>query len=93
MATAERNYDGPAALVLDEAEYAVTAQLMAYRTGSGDEEWYGLLKTDNPLEDFARFGDRPVTLRLSEGGGEGQVLLHGWGSQYVRVQGRGDAPF
>ena len=123
MATAERTYQGPAALLLNDTEYPVTAELTAYPTPSGNEEWCGLLKTGNPLEDFARFGNQPVTLRLphsktegengdqsgddskdgddsgddsesgSRGGSEAQVLLHGWGSQYVRVQGASPTPF
>ncbi|MGW8375473.1 DUF4873 domain-containing protein [Streptomyces sp. ODS28] len=91
----ERRYEGPAILVLDDAETEVTAELTAYVTEAPESQWKwcGLVKTDNPLEDFAHFAQRPTVIRLAGTGRESEVLLHGWGSQWVRVEGSGDVPF
>jgi hypothetical protein len=88
----ERKYEGPAVLVLDDAETEVTADLTAYYTESA-WHWGGLLKSHTWLEDFAHFVERPTVIRLTDTGREGEVLLHGWGSQYIRAEGSGDAPF
>ncbi|GAB2825869.1 hypothetical protein [Streptomyces daliensis] len=88
----ERTYRGPAVLLLDGVETDVMADLTAY-TYHHKEEWSGLLKAGNPLEDFCRFVDRPTVLRIFESGREGEVLLHGWGSKLIRAEGSGPAPF
>lgn len=88
----ERKYEGPAVLVLDDAETEVTADLTAYRA-ENEQKWCGVLHSDRALEDFAHFAGRRTLIRLTDSGREGQVLLHGWGSQYVRVEGEGEAPF
>lgn len=88
----ERNYRGPALLVLDGDETEVSADLTVHED-SGREEWRGTLSGADPNEDFVRFADRPATLRIPETGGEAEVRIRGWGSRLVRAEGSGGAPF
>ncbi|WP_436699481.1 DUF4873 domain-containing protein [Nocardioides sp. BYT-33-1] len=87
----QAEYDGPATLVADGAEHAVTVTLRgAFQPLDGHFHWYGRIAATARL-DSVRSGS-PVTLRTPHGEAAGKVAdVDPWGR--FRVSGTGRPPF
>ncbi|QXE36966.1 hypothetical protein KQY30_24900 [Streptomyces sp. GMY02] len=86
-------YHGPASVLIDNAEYEVTAQLVI-TLDRNLKEWHGSLQTDGEEAAWNIWdADQP---RLSiNGGTEGDFIVTNYqtGSNELIIQGSGPAPF
>jgi hypothetical protein len=84
------DYQGPAVLVVADAEIAVEVVLRGqFQPIDGRYHWYGRISADAALDRLER---RPVVLRTPEGAAKGQLSQPDvW--QRFRISGIGRPPF
>lgn len=89
----EDDYAGPATLLVDEQEFAVTVRLRGnFQPIDGYFHWYGRLAAHEALAELVGSRKRQVTLRTPEGSADGQLSDPDPWSRY-RIAGTSTPPF
>ena len=93
MSEEEEGYQGPATLIVDGSELAVTVTLRGYfEPIDGCYHWYGRINANDELSSLLGGRNKPAVLRTPDGAAPGQLSDPDTWGRY-RISGTSRPPF